>query len=188
MNTRVSPRQTTAPRGVRAPMDEVASIILPAHWRGRLEQAPSLSALSIRHPDALAGLRPVVVDASGRAPGSPGAAGKTGQAVVGEALFDRLRAHVRNDPAAVNYTPCIFQECDHLELVQRTWDLRLGGVYALLSGFVLAGKSPTAETLALLCERYGEPVFAWSGGDEGVEFVRLFHDPRAKPRAKEPVH
>lgn len=188
MNTRVSTRKTAAPSATRAPMAEVASIILPSRWRERLVRTPSLSALSWNSPEAMHYLRPVVVDNWGRAAGTAAAPGAPNQAVVGEALFERLRAHVRNDAEAIQYTECLVQEVDHLQLVQRTWDLRVGGVYALLSPFVLAGKPPTGETLALLCERYGEPVLAWCGDADGVEFVRLFDHGGAIRRTKEAVH
>lgn len=164
----------------------IPSLIFDPVHRGHLLLADSLADLAETRPAAMRGLRTALVNERGqieppedlRQP--PHARlGSAGQMLIGRQVFELLREQVRDDIDAVCQCPAPVQRCDHLLLIQQTWDLTLGPVHALLTKFVLAGFWPNAEVLALLCERYGVPVLAWVADDQGARFVRGFNLPDA---------
>lgn len=168
----------------------VPSLILdPAH-RGHLLLADSLADLADIRPAAMRGLRTALVNERGQIeppedPRQPPHAplGSAGQMLIGREVFELLREQVRDDLGAIRQCQAPVQRCDHLLLIQQTWELEMGPVHAMLSAFVLAGRWPSAEVLAMLCERYGVPVLVWVADATGQTFVRGFNLPEHRPQS-----
>lgn len=175
----------TAPAVPTSKLAQVPSLIFERQYLADLQEASSLSALSWNRPAVFGGMRLITLTNAGtqETPKQAVKLGNARQLLIGGGLIEELRNAVRNDPAAIQQQPAPYQGCDHLLLVQQTWDLRIGALYCMLAPFVLAGKLPSSEAVVLLCERYGVPVLAWVADVTGQTFVRGFNLPEHLPQS-----